>query len=214
MRATKTLLSSIAVIAIASLVLLLSFQLDRITSNSTSPSGVEKNNNINPERDSSPISSISDQDLKVPQASIDQPQVSSQRQIQNDLRAGETITEDSEPVVMSDYQNWTVIANNIESTDGVSIATGDVGVAHRDGMFAVADKGIITHTNQDESVDSVYLPGESTIELPGGITIAATEAELIQKPDGSHTMHVNKAKLIDSSNAPTTIFVNGEEISP
>lgn len=117
-----------------------------------------------------------------------------------------------DPVIMTDYQNWTVIAKDIEQNENQSIATGDVGVAHRDGLFAVANEGIITHTNQSGSIDSIYLPGESSLEL-GEMTMSSTDTELIQQPDGSHTIRAKKLELHESPNVPIKIIVNGKEIS-
>ena len=115
----------------------------------------------------------------------------------------------ADSVIMTDYQNWTVIAKDIEQNENQSIATGNVGVAHRDGLFAVADEGIITHTNQSGSIDSIYLPGESSIELPGDITMSSTETEIIQNPDGSKTMRSKKLVLDESFDFSNTIITTG-----
>ena len=146
--------------------------------------------------------------------STNPPTESPKRVVQTDSNPEEEAEEIKvDPVVMTDYKNWTVIANEIEQNDNQSIATGDIGVAHRDGFLAVANEGIITHTNQSGSIDSIYLPGESSIELPDGTTMSATETELIQKPDGSHTMHVKKAEL-HGSFASGKMYINGKEINP
>ncbi len=205
MKTSKILLSSIAVIAVVTLTLIFSFHLGGITSNPTTHSEVAVNT-TKPERISNQMRSTSNQDSPVQQASLDQSQDFPQRQVQSDLHTEEKITEDSEPVVMTDYLNWTVIANNIEATDGVSVATGAVGVAHRDGMFAVANEGIITHTNVSGSVGSIYLHGEASIEFPGGLSMSSTDTELGQTPEGIPTIRAKKLELHSNSNVTTTIY--------
>jgi len=147
-----------------------------------------------------------------PSAPTNPPTVTLNRIVQADQIAEvETEKTKTDPVVMTDYENLTIIADDIQPYEDQSYATGNVGVADRHGMFVVGGEGIITHTNQSGSIDSVYLPGDSSIELPGEITMSSTETEIIQNPDGSKIMRAEKIELHDSP-TPTKIIVNGKEI--
>lgn len=95
----------------------------------------------------------------------------------------------AEPVIMTDYKNWTLIAENISSRNGYSIGTGKTGITHRDGMFITASEGFICHADQDGQIDSIYIPKEARIKLPNGLEVVSIGTELIQKPDGTYTMH-------------------------
>ncbi len=104
-----------------------------------------------------------------------------------------------EPVIITDYENLAVIADDIQPDEDKSYATGNVGVADRYGMFVVGNEATITHTNQTGSIDSVYLPGDSSVEL-GGDLFSATDTEITYNLDGSRTIHSEKIIMGSSSN--------------
>jgi hypothetical protein len=101
----------------------------------------------------------------------------------------------SKPAVMTDYQSWTLIANGIKTVDDDhSLASGEIGVAHRDGAFFVANEAVVSHTNSTGLIDSIYLPGETSADIGNG-SLTAENATLNQNDDGNLSVRADVIKF-------------------
>lgn len=104
----------------------------------------------------------------------------------------------TEPVIMTDYKNWTIIAEQISLRNGYSVGTGKTGITHRDGMFITASAGFISHSNQDGQINMIYIPQAARIKLPGGQVFISTDTEMLTRVDGTYTIHSDRSAMFSA----------------